>query len=56
MANVLEGVTFREMAAQSGTPPGTLMARKKRAADHLRVRLREHGFRVPPGDRQERTS
>ncbi|MFH1572091.1 MAG: sigma-70 family RNA polymerase sigma factor [Gemmatimonadota bacterium] len=56
VANVLEGATFREMAARSGTPAGTLMARKKRAADHIRARLREHGFRVPTGDRQERTS
>ena len=45
--NALEGVTFREMSARSGIPPGTLMARKKRAADHIRARLREDGFSVP---------
>ncbi len=46
--SALEGRTFRELAARSGTPPGTLMARKKRAVDHIRARLREQGFRLSP--------
>ena len=41
-------------ARRSGTPVGTLMARKKRAVDHIRSRLREHGFRVPSRDREGR--
>jgi len=52
VGNALEGRTFRELAAESGTPPGTLMARKKRAADHIRGRLREQGFRIPQVDRE----
>ena len=44
VANVLEGKTFREIAAEAGEPMGTLMARKKRAVDVIRARLREQGI------------
>lgn len=36
----LDGATFRELSEQSGEPMGTLMARKKRATDRIRERLR----------------
>jgi len=55
-ASALEGKTFREMSEQTGTPAGTLMARKKRAADHIRARLREWGFRVPDRGREGRAT
>jgi RNA polymerase sigma factor (sigma-70 family) len=42
--NALEGVTFREMSERSGVPKGTLMARKKRAMDRIRGRLRAAGL------------
>jgi RNA polymerase sigma factor (sigma-70 family) len=42
--NGLEEKTFREMSAESGVPMGTLMARKAKAVDRLRVELRRKGF------------
>ena len=42
--NALEGKTFREMSAESGVPMGTLMARKKKAVDSIRERLRRAGL------------
>lgn len=55
VANELEGVTFRELSERSGTPMGTLMARKKRAVDRIRERLRREGWlpvenNRPPGE------
>jgi len=44
VANVLDGKTFREISAETGEPMGTLMARKKRAVDAIRVRLQEQGI------------
>ena len=44
VANVLDGLTFREMSEQTGVPMGTLMARKKKAVDTLRARLRSRGL------------
>jgi len=44
VANALEGRTFKEISEQTGVPMGTLMARKKRAVDHIRVRLRQRGL------------
>lgn len=35
----LEGISFKEMATQSGTPVNTLLARKRSAVLHLRTRL-----------------
>ena len=35
----LHGLTFREMAAMSGAPLNTLLARKRYAVLHLRRRL-----------------
>ncbi len=40
VANALEGLTFQEMSDESGVPMGTLMARKKKAVDTIRGRLR----------------
>lgn len=39
VAHELEGRSFKEMAAQSGTPVNTLLARKHSAVRHLRERL-----------------
>jgi RNA polymerase sigma factor (sigma-70 family) len=39
IANELSGVSFKEMAAQSGLPLNTLLARKRYAVLHLRKRL-----------------
>ena len=50
VANELEGVTFRELAERSGTPMGTLMARKKRAVDRIRAHLRREGWLPPSTD------
>lgn len=38
--NALEDRTFQEMSAQSGIPMGTLMARKQKAVELIRSRLR----------------
>jgi len=43
VANAMEGRTFREIAEETGVPPGTLMARKKRAVDAIRRRLKRCG-------------
>lgn len=52
--NALEGRTFREMSAESGTPMGTLMARKKKAVDAIREELRRAGLLpTPPRARRE---
>jgi RNA polymerase sigma factor (sigma-70 family) len=40
MANELDGVSFKDMAAASGVPMNTLLARKRYAVLHLRSRLR----------------
>ena len=56
VANAIEGVTFRELSGRTGVPMGTLMARKKRAADRLRENLRRKGLMagaVSSGDRKE---
>ena len=37
----LEGLTFKEIAAKTKVPIGTLMARKKYAVDFLREHLKE---------------
>lgn len=42
--NALDGMTFRQMSEMSGIPMGTLMARKKKAVDRIRDRLRRQGF------------
>ncbi len=42
--NSLDGLTFAEISEQTGTPMGTLMARKKRAVDRMRVELAQRGF------------
>ena len=42
--NELEEKTFREMSEESGVPMGTLMARKAKAAEFLRWKLRQRGF------------
>jgi RNA polymerase sigma factor (sigma-70 family) len=39
MANEMSGVSFKEMAAESGLPLNTLLARKRYAVLHLRKRL-----------------
>lgn len=44
VASALEGRTFKEIAQETGVPMGTLMARKKRAVDHIRVRLEKRGL------------
>jgi len=43
-ANAIDGITFRELSDRTGVPMGTLMARKKRAADRIRDRLRRDGL------------
>ncbi len=43
VANAMEGKTFREISEETGAPPGTLMARKKRAIDAIRRRLKKSG-------------
>jgi len=48
--NALEGRTFREISEETGVPMGTLMARKKKAADSIRERLRRAG--LAGGDRR----
>lgn len=40
VAQELNGVTFRELAAQSGVSINTLIARKRYALEHLRARLK----------------
>jgi RNA polymerase sigma factor (sigma-70 family) len=42
--NALEGGTFKEIAAQSGIPMGTLMARKQRAVAAIKAELRQRGL------------
>ncbi|MBN1675231.1 MAG: RNA polymerase sigma factor [Kiritimatiellae bacterium] len=42
--NALNGKPFREISAESGIPMGTLMARKKRAVDRIRMELRREGY------------
>jgi RNA polymerase sigma factor (sigma-70 family) len=42
--SVLEGRTFKDVSAQTGTPMGTLMARKQRAVHAIRNELRGRGF------------
>jgi RNA polymerase sigma-70 factor (ECF subfamily) len=44
MENELEGRTFKDMAAKSGIPMGTLMARKHRALEAIRNELHQRGF------------
>jgi RNA polymerase sigma factor (sigma-70 family) len=39
VAHELDGVSFKEMAAESGVPVNTLLARKRYAVLHLRTRL-----------------
>lgn len=41
MAHELEGQSFAEMAAETGVPQNTLLARKRYAVLHLRARLQE---------------
>ena len=41
VGSVIEGRSFREMAEASGTPVGTLLARKHRAVQRLRQHLRD---------------
>ena len=50
VANALDGRTFKEISEETGVPMGTLMARKKRAVDHIRGRLRQRGL-LPPEER-----
>ena len=40
MAHELEGRSFKELAAETGTNINTLLARKRYAVLHLRERLR----------------
>ena len=42
--NELEGKTFKEIAAESGIPMGTLMARKQRAIEAIRSELQRREF------------
>ena len=42
IAHELEGRDFKSLAAESGTPINTLLARKRYAVLHLRERLRHH--------------
>ncbi len=44
IGHVLEERTYREMSAASGVPMGTLMARKKRAVDLIRIELKRTGW------------
>ncbi|MFH1463530.1 MAG: RNA polymerase sigma factor [Pseudomonadota bacterium] len=46
-ASALDGWSFRELSEETGVPMGTLMARKKRAMDNIRARLRREGL-LPP--------
>ena len=39
IANEIEGVSFREMAEQTGVNINTLLSRKRYAVRHLRARL-----------------
>jgi RNA polymerase sigma factor (sigma-70 family) len=49
VANALDGRSFRELSVETGVPMGTLMARKKKAADAIRARLRRQGIPAPEG-------
>jgi RNA polymerase sigma factor (sigma-70 family) len=40
VASALQGHTFKQISEQTGVPMGTLMARKKKAVDRIRARLR----------------
>jgi RNA polymerase sigma factor (sigma-70 family) len=42
VAHELEGRSFKSLAAESGTPLNTLLARKRYAVLHLRQRLQQH--------------
>lgn len=42
IAHELEGRSFKSLAAESGTPVNTLLARKRYAVLHLRQRLQHH--------------
>ncbi len=42
--NALEGRTFKDMAAASGIPMGTLMARKQKAVSLIRTELNRQGL------------
>jgi RNA polymerase sigma factor (sigma-70 family) len=53
-ANAIEGVTFRELSERTGVPMGTLMARKKRATDRIRERLRREGLLTEAASRTGR--
>ncbi len=44
VGQALEGKTFRTLSRESGVPEGTLMARKKKAVDSIRERLRREGY------------
>jgi RNA polymerase sigma factor (sigma-70 family) len=51
IANELEGERFIDMAARTGVPLNTLLARKRYAVLHLRLRLREiHDEFMQAGD------
>jgi DNA-directed RNA polymerase specialized sigma24 family protein len=41
VAHELDGRSFRELAAESGTPLNTLLSRKHAATLHLRRRLQD---------------
>ena len=43
-AHILQGRTYRDIAAQTGEPMGTLMARNQRAVHAVRARLQHKGF------------
>lgn len=45
--HVVEGRTYRELSERDSVPQGTLMARTKRAADHIRAELEALGFADP---------
>jgi RNA polymerase sigma factor (sigma-70 family) len=42
--NALNGKTFKEIAAESGIPMGTLMARKQKAVELVKNALRQRGL------------
>jgi RNA polymerase sigma factor (sigma-70 family) len=44
VGNVLGGKTFRELSSETGVPMGTLMARKARAVELVREKLRRRGL------------
>ena len=44
--NALEGMTFEEMSRCTGIPMGTLLSRKKKAQDRIRIALRKQGFEL----------